>query len=324
MSSAPPQTILIGDDDPAFCQLMELFLGASGFAVLTAPDGHSLIRLAQEQLPDLVLVDLVMPHLDGYEALRQLRNDTRTAHLPLIILSSRGAPAEMVSGFESGADDFVTKPVSGDEFLARIRGHLRRAARRPVHSPLTGLPGNVLLAEEIRFRLRNLRAFGLLHLDLSSFKAFNDSYGFARGDRMIHLLAEVLREVVSEVARGDCFLGHIGGDDFMLICATEEAEALANEAVLRFGARVQALYDEVDTARGFLVGLDRDGTPRTFALTGLTVGGVLATPGRFATAEELGQAAARMRQLVKEGGPSGYMIDAGGPDGMAPACVAGM
>lgn len=301
------QTILLGDDDPGFLQLMELFLGASGFAVITAADGHSLVQLAQERLPDLVLVDLVMPLLDGYEALRQLRNDTRTAHLPLIIISARDAPADLVSGFESGADDFVTKPIVNDELLARIRGHLRRAARMPVHSPLTGLPGNVLLTEEIRYRMRRAAPFSLLHFDLSSFKSFNDSYGFARGDRAIHALAALLRET-SAVGEG-CFLGHIGGDDFALLCQPDQAEALADEVIAGFNVRLPALYDEADYARGYLVGVDRDGVARRFPLMGLTVGGACFAPGRFETPEELSRAAAAMRQQAKERGPSGYVSD---------------
>ena len=147
-------TILVGDDDEGFCQLLSLLLGGAGYSVLVANDGHAVVSMAQERRPDLVLIDLVMPMLDGYEALRQLRNDTRTAHLPLILISARGAPADLVSGFESGADDVVTKPVKGDELLARIGGHLRRAARSRLRNPLTGLPGNQLLVEEVRYRQR--------------------------------------------------------------------------------------------------------------------------------------------------------------------------
>jgi diguanylate cyclase (GGDEF)-like protein len=308
---ATPQTILLGDDDPAFCTVMELFLAAAGFSVVVARDGHSLVRLAQERLPDLVLVDLVMPHLDGYEALRQLRNDTRTAHLPMIILTGRGDSADLVSGFESGADDYVTKPVFTEELLARIRGHLRRAARRPVHNPLTGLPGNILLTEEIRYRMRGAAPFTLLHVDLSSFKAFNDSYGFARGDKAIHLLAEVLRALAARADTADLFLGHIGGDDFALLCRPEQAEPLAAAAILRFAADIRALYDEDDLARGFLAGLDREGNLRRFPLMGVNIGGAQQLGGRFTAPDELGRAAAAMRQRAKEQGAGAYVIDAG-------------
>lgn len=272
-------TILVADDDLGFCRLLSLLLSQAGYQVLIVNDGHNLVRVAQECRPSLILIDLMMPQIDGYEALRQLRNDTRTAHLPVIIVTARAAAADLVCGFEVGADDYITKPVIGDELLARIRGQLRRVSRRPVHSPLTGLPGNALLLEEIRYRLGRAQPFALLHLDLSAFKAFNDTYGFARGDRAIHLLAALLRETIA----GDpsVFLGHIGGDDFAVLCEPERVAQLAHTIIFHFTLAVPTLYDEADRARGFIDATDRDGVPCRFPLMGLIIGGAIQNPGRF-------------------------------------------
>lgn len=143
--------ILIADDDKSMCQALQVLLQSQGYEVLLAHDGYELLRIAQEQPLDLILVDLIMPAMDGYEAIRQIRNDTRTSYLPIVILTARSTPDEVVTGFESGADDYIIKPFAVDELLARIKRHLRRAAQRPVHSPLTGLAGNVLLTEELSF-----------------------------------------------------------------------------------------------------------------------------------------------------------------------------
>jgi diguanylate cyclase (GGDEF)-like protein len=301
-------TILVGDDDTDFCRLLALLLGASGYNVLLAHDGHALVRLAQEQMPDLLLVDLVMPQLDGYEALRQLRNDTRTAHIPMIVLTARGAPGDLVSGFASGADDYITKPVTGEELIARIGGHLRRAARRPVHSPLTGLAGNQLLIEEIRYRQRRDESFALLHLDLTAFKAFNDTYGFARGDRAIHTLAEGLRATLLASPDQGAFLGHIGGDDFAVVCGPAAAERFCRDAISRFDAMAPLLYDQDDRERGYLQSLDRDGALRRFSLMALAIGGALHTPGRFADPDSLGRRVAEMKQQAKQRGVSAFVI----------------
>jgi PleD family two-component response regulator len=303
-----PQTILIGDDDRQFCQLMTMVLVEAGFAVLVAHDGHALVRLAQERLPDLILIDVVLPHLDGYEALRQLRNDSRTAHLPMIIVSGRSAPRDLVKGFENGADDFVTKPVIGIELVARIRSHLRRAARQPVHSPLTGLPGNTLLIEEIRRRLRRRVAFTLLHADLGNFKAFNDFYGFARGDMAIRELAGTLREVTRHEA-GATFLGHVGGDDFAILCPPEQTRGLCRDVIVRFEALVPTLYEGEELARGYLETYDRDGHWRRFPLMGLAIGGVIHHAGQIRDAEDLSRRAASMKQVAKRYRRSAYAVD---------------
>lgn len=302
------QTILIGDDDRQFCQLMTLLLAEAGFAVLVAHDGHTLVRLAQDRRPDLILIDLVMPHLDGYEALRQLRNDTRTAHLPMIIVSVRGAPRDLVKGFENGADDFVTKPVIGTELIARIRGHLRRAARHPVHSPLTGLPGNTLLLGEIRQRLGQRLPFTLLHVDLGNFKAFNDFYGFVRGDMAIRELAGLLREATRQEA-GAAFLGHIGGDDFAILCSPEQTRALCRNIITRFETLVPTLYEREELARGYLEARDRDGAWRRFPLMGLAIGGIVHRAGQTRDVEDLSRRAASMKQVAKRYRRSAYAVD---------------
>ncbi len=169
--------ILIADDEPAVRQLLEVVLESQGYEVLIANNGDQLVRMAQERIPDLVLVDLMMPYLDGYEAIRQLRNDTRTAHLPMVILTAKSTPDDVVTGFETGADDYITKPFNIPELLARVKGHLRRAAQRPVRNPLTDLPGNILIAEELKYRLKQPDPFVFMYVDLDNFKAFNDTYG---------------------------------------------------------------------------------------------------------------------------------------------------
>src|SRR5829696_5076676 len=106
----PQWRILIADDDPYIRQLLEIALSENGYEVVSAIDGHELVRLAQDRVPSLILVDLAMPRMDGYEAIRQLRNDTRTAHVPMLILTARTDAKAVVTGFETGADDYIAKP----------------------------------------------------------------------------------------------------------------------------------------------------------------------------------------------------------------------
>ncbi len=301
----PQSRILVADDDPILCMLLRETLRDAGYEVLVAHNGDELVRLAQEQSPDLLLVDLMMPLMDGFEAIRQLRNDTRTAHLPMIILTARGDSSEVVTGFDSGADDYIVKPYDIDVLLARIRSHLRRASQLPVRNPLTGLPGNVLLQAELDHHLSQQQGFDLIYIDLDNFKAFNDAYGFARGDRAIHLLANVL----IEVAPKEDFLGHIGGDDFVIIHFGLHVEELCRNIIATFDARVSSLYDEADLQRGYLLGLDRQGVMRRFGLLSLSIAVVNAHGRHFYSVDEMSKVAAELKAKAKLTPHSSYEID---------------
>jgi diguanylate cyclase (GGDEF)-like protein len=307
------QKILIADDDSAVRQLLILMLSSNGYTTLVAENGYQLIQIAQDQMPDLLLVDLMMPHLDGYEAIRQLRNDTRTAHIPMLILTARNNPTDVVTGFETGADDYITKPFRTDELLARIKSHLRRAAQRPVHNPLTGLAGNILLIEEIRYRIRRPDPFALLYIDLNNFKAFNDTYGFARGDLVLKLLADLLTEGIRELGGPRDFVGHIGGDDFAVITSPDRIQSICERLIERFDAQVRTLYEPVDLRRGYLQGVDRHGVVRRFPITSLAIGGVTNAQRTFHDPDEVSRIAAEMKGFVKTRPGSRYAIDGRGP-----------
>lgn len=301
--------ILIADDDIAMCQALQVLLQSQGYEVLLAHDGYELLRVAQEQPLDLILVDLIMPAIDGYEAIRQIRNDTRTSYLPILILTARANPDEVVTGFESGADDYIIKPFDVDELLARIKRHLRRAAQRPVHSPLTGLAGNVLLTEELKYRMKSNEPFALLYIDLDNFKAFNDVYGFARGDRMIRLLADVLLTGVSRYQHKQDFIGHIGGDDFAIITTPDILHPLCTTLIEQFDARVQQLYNPEDIQRGYLQSFDRQGVLREFPITSISIGVVTNRYRSFKDYEEVSRIATEMKQYAKTRPGSVYEVD---------------
>jgi DNA-binding response OmpR family regulator len=304
--------ILIADDEPTVRQLLELVLTGQGYEVSLAMNGAQLVRMAQERVPDLVLVDLMMPQMDGYEAIRQLRNDTRTAHLPMLILTAKSTLDDVVTGFETGADDYITKPFNIPELLARIKGHLRRASQQPVRNPLTGLPGNILLTEELKYQLSRPDPFAYLYVDLDNFKAFNDTYGPARGDRVIRLLAEVLLESAASHGTGGDFVGHIGGDDFAIITSPDVLDTLCAHIISTFDQHVRLLYDPEDLARGYLQGIDRQGVPRRFPLISLSIGVATNRNRTFADYEELSRVAAEMKQFSKQDPGSSYAVDVRG------------
>jgi len=178
-----------------------------------------------------------------------------------------------------------------------------------VRNPLTDLPGNILLTEELKYRLRQPDPFAYLYVDLDNFKAFNDTYGPARGDRVIRLLAEVLSEQVQAHGAGGDFIGHIGGDDFAIITTPDVLDVLCSNIIAAFDQRVRLLYDGDDLARGYLQGIDRQGVPRRFPIISLSIGVVTNRHRTFADYEEVSRVAAEMKQFSKQQAGSSFAVD---------------
>src|SRR2546427_782266 len=189
------ESVLVVDDDPDVARFVEVNLRSAGYEVTVASNGEEGFDKAVELRPDLVLLDVMMPKLDGFEVAQRLRRDPRTSSCSIIMLTAKALSADKVLGLSSGADDYIIKPFDPVELLARVKGTLRRAREMRALSPLTGLPGNIRVQEEIRRRVSEENPFALLYADLDHFKAYNDNYGFVRGDRAIQSLARVATEM---------------------------------------------------------------------------------------------------------------------------------
>src|SRR3989442_7809716 len=204
------ESVLVVDDDPDVARFVEVNLRSAGYEVSVASNGEEALERALELRPGLVLLDVMMPKLDGFEVAQRLRRDSRTSSSSIIMLTAKALSSDKVVGLSSGADDYIIKPFDPVELLARVRGTLRRAREMRALSPLTGLPGNIRIQDEIRRRVADEQPFALLYADLHHFKAYNDHYGFVRGDRAIQLLARLSTEVVPDVvgpAGGACAPG---------------------------------------------------------------------------------------------------------------------
>jgi diguanylate cyclase (GGDEF)-like protein len=264
--------ILMAEDEPHLREVLRYQLEHDGYEVIEAVDGQQALERANECLPDLVLLDVMMPHLDGYEVCRRLRSSFVTRHIPIIMLTAKTTANDKEVGLEGGANDYVTKPWQSRELLLRIRNVLHWSRQERSASPLTGLPGNFSINEEIQRRLASNKPFAMIQIDIDFFKAFNDQYGYARGDEAIQSLARIL--VDASRRRGGSaqnFLGHIGGDDFVILTETDHAEALGEDIIEEFNRKVGSLYDPVDRERGYVEVLNRLHTLERFPLMSLTL-----------------------------------------------------
>ena len=263
--------ILIAEDEPDVRTVLRTQLELAGYVVLEAHDGAEAVQLAESEQPDVVLLDVMMPVMDGHEACRRLRRSFTTKHIPILMLTARDEAESKITGLEGGANDYVTKPWSHQELMLRVRNAIAWAAQQRAASPLTGLPGNHSINDEIRRRLQNGHPFALLQLDVDHFKAFNDYYGYARGDEAIQMLARILTESVQRHGGPEGFVGHIGGDDFVVLTSPENAEELGEDILEWFNTSARELYDREDRERGYVEVLNRRHVAERFPLMSLTI-----------------------------------------------------
>ena len=303
------ETILVVDDDPDIARFVEVNLRSVGYDVLVAGDGEEALKRADENRPDLVLLDVMMPRVDGFEVAQRLRRNPRTANTSIIMLTAKALSSDKVLGLTSGADDYIIKPFDPIELLARVKTTLRRAREMRNLSPLTGLPGNIRIQDEIQRKVEDETPFAVLYCDLDNFKAYNDHYGFVKGDRVIQATARILQEAMEEFAKADGFLGHVGGDDFVVVLAPDVAETTAAWICRRFDREVGGFYDREDRERGFVEVEDRQGKLQRFGLVAISIGVATTSRRKFQHYGEAVDVATEMKQFAKRQGGSSYAVD---------------
>ena len=306
MTGAPTR-ILVADDDPDLRDILRSILEPAGFAVSEAMDGPSALHTIRGQPPDLVIMDYLMPGLTGPEVCAQLKQDLLLRHLPIIMLTGKSEVQDKVHGLNAGADDYLIKPFEPQELLARVQMVLRRTSQDLEANPLTRLPGNVTIQRELEHRLAGGGPIAVCYLDLNRFKAFNDHYGFKRGDDVIKRTAKILLETSRADGSPNDFLGHIGGDDFILITTSDRAVGVCKAIIRNFDAMASDLYDDADRQRGYMRHIDRKGQEIKTPLLSIAIALVtneerpLTHPGQVA---ELG---AELKAYAKQFDRSAYV-----------------
>jgi diguanylate cyclase (GGDEF)-like protein len=304
-----PETILVVDDDPDIARFVEVNLRSAGYDVSVASDGEQALEKAAALRPDLVLLDVMMPRIDGFEVAQRLRRNPQTASTSIIMLTAKALSTDKVLGLTAGADDYIIKPFDPIELLARVKGTLRRAKEMRNLSPLTGLPGNIRIQEEIERNVRDDRPFAVVYSDLDNFKAYNDEKGFVRGDRLIQATARIIQDAVVEFAGTDGFVGHVGGDDFVAVVPPGSAEDIAKRIVERFDGDIHEFYEREDIKRGYIEVEDRKGVMQKLPLAGISVGIATTEVRRFEHYGEAVAVATEMKQFAKREPRSWYAID---------------
>ncbi len=307
----PPPRLVVADDQEDLLAMMEDALTMHGFEIRTASNGKEALELIKKDPPDCVILDLFMPMMDGFAVCRELKADPLFQHLPIIILSATTDQGDKIQGLDSGADDFVTKPIDLAELVARIRMILRRTKQGLDANPLTRLPGNVSIQARISKDLASGNPLAVLYLDLNNFKAYNDAYGYGKGDEVLKATGKLVMETSKTLGSGKEFVGHIGGDDFILVTHPERMEELAKQIAARFDELAPSFYSAEDRARGKIVAKDRKGQQVEFPLLSIAIGVCHNNLKPLTSFAQVSQIGAELKKFAKakEQIRSSYVLD---------------
>ena len=289
--------ILIVDDDPDIRDVLKLTLSEENYEIIEASDGEEALKIIHENQPDLILLDYKIPKIDGHEVCRRIKKDLLLRHLPIIMVTGKGDINDKVNGIDAGADDYVVKPFEPKELLARIRMILRHTERDLEANPLTRLPGNVSILNELSQKIKSKALFAVCYLDLDKFKSYNDKYGFEHGDEVIKETARLLVRSAKGFGNPDDFIGHIGGDDFVIVTTPDKTDNLCQKIILEFESLVPSFYNEKDRKNSFIIAKDREGKEQKVPLLSISIGVVTNEHRKITHIAQIGEIGAELKEI---------------------------
>jgi len=298
-ADSSPYRILVVDDEPHIVQILKFTLEKEGYQVFTAENGRVALDLVQQVQPHLVILDIMMPVMDGFEVCRKMREDFKMNQIPVIMLSAKGDPLARVEGLEGGANDFLVKPYSNDELLLRVKNVLEWNIKQKEANPLTGLPGNTAIERELKIRINRKEAYAFLYIDIDNFKAFNDYFGYQKGDEIISYLAGILTKTVEKLGFKEDFVGHIGGDDFVLVTDPARGQFMAKYVIDEFDKGAMLLLGENEVKRGYFEVRNRQGEIARVTLMSITIALVVSTDNKIEHFAEINDIASELKKYGK-------------------------
>lgn len=301
--------ILIIDDSELMVKLITDILQERNYRVVSASDGFHGLRKVTEEKPDLVLLDIVMPGMNGFEVCKILRENPVNNLMPIIMLTAQENEDDKLTGLELGADDYIIKPFNPRELLSRINNTFIRIDRNRWANPLTGLKGNLEIQAEINHRIATNKLFSVIYLDIDNFKAFNDVYGFPCGDRAIKVTADIITDNVHIYGSTDDFVGHIGGDDFIVVSDPGYADNLCENIIKDFDSKTPDLYTNGDRKNGYITTANRQGMLTRYPIMSISIAVVTNEHRSIGNHIQIGEIAAELKKKAKAIEGSVYIKD---------------
>jgi len=306
MESAKKKILCI-DDEEWIRKLLMDSLAKAGYDPLYCEHGQKAFDILETFAADLIITDINMPIMDGFKFLQKFRTIPKYKIIPVLILSTQGRNEDIIKGLKLGADNYVMKPFSPSVLIEHIQNTFNIATKYSLSNPLTGLPGNHMISDYINDRLAQKQVFAFCYLDLDNFKAYNDYYGFDRGDKVLLYTSSLMRTIFSNDTKN--FIGNIGGDDFVVVTPINKFKVLLDGMIKEFDKRIKEFYSSKDALKGYIAGTDREGYIKKFSLISLSIGVVKTDSKKYNSILDLSDAAVEVKKKAKAILGSNYFVN---------------
>ena len=290
--------LLVVEDDIDIANMLRIYFTGQGYDVQVATRGGDALDYTRKQLPHLIVLDIMLPDMDGYAVCKELRTTTRTSHIPIIFLTQKDERSDRIAGLELGADDYVTKPFDIEEVRLRVQNAVQRSEMISLTDANSGLPSGRLIEDQLRSLMRNPdnNTWTYIDLKIDNLDPFKEVYGIVAWNEVQRFTALLLGEVVDELGTPEDFIGHPGGDTFVVITHAEDVEGLEARLFERFAEEVTQHYSFIDRERNYMIVQSADGAERQVPLMTLSAGAVSARTRTFADIRDITEQAAEARR----------------------------
>ena len=294
--------ILVVEDDPDISKMLRIYFDSQGYEVLVEMMGGAALTTCAQKMPNVVVLDINLPDMDGYGVCRELRGNLRTKHIPIIFLTQKDERSDKIKGLELGADDYITKPFDIEELKLRVQGAIRRAKYENLTNPTTSLPSGKLIEEHLK-AIKNRQDWTMLYIGVNDMDAFKEIQGIVALDDVLRFIATVITETIEKYGTLNDFIGHAGSNDFIVVTAPEKAGIICREITTRFAQEVQVFYPFTTRQKGKVVYTDGQGNIKEAPFMTLSVATLPGTEGPFADIREITEVAAEIRRKSPGCGP---------------------
>jgi PleD family two-component response regulator len=287
--------ILVVEDDPDISKMLRIYFDSQGYDVLVEMRGGDSLETCAKKMPNVVVLDINLPDMDGYGVCRELRSNLRTKHIPIIFLTQKDERSDKIKGLELGADDYITKPFDIEELKLRVQNAIRRAKYENLTNPTTNLPSGKLIEEHLK-AIKSREDWTMLYIGINDMEPFKEIQGIVALDDVLRFVATIITETIEKHGTLNDFIGHSGSNDFIVVTRPEMAGTVCREITSRFDNEVQVFYPFTARQKGKVVYTDGQGNVREAPFMTLSVAALPGNEGPFADIREITEVAAEIRR----------------------------